>query len=247
MSRVISIYDDGTLSSTANAMKELTTGNNLTMGIVPDLGVPQQLLFLMKVPTVSNGAVSNDYHMRVLYNNKAIDFETLDGARRGLDFVGYDNAQSVWSISKSPCHAEGHIVCEKYNVVTPEKNTQIRNPGSNSKNFYGLYRFECGSAYTGTPSCVGGDCATACNMFTGLSTSDFGAGVMAMRRVIINSHSSLYADEKLMDFVVVFLQGNTVVSSTLINAQTVVGDRLRNIKASYVNYFDNSATSYNKG
>lgn len=53
------MYDDGTLSSTANAMKLLTQGTNTTMGIVPDLGVPQQLLFLMKVNTISSGAGNN--------------------------------------------------------------------------------------------------------------------------------------------------------------------------------------------
>lgn len=49
--------------------------------------------------------------MRVLYNNKAIGFETEDAASRGLDFVGYDNSQSVWSISKTRCHADGNVVC----------------------------------------------------------------------------------------------------------------------------------------
>lgn len=53
------MYDDGTLSSTANAMKLLTQGTNNTMGIVPDLGVPQQLLFLMKVNTISSGTGNN--------------------------------------------------------------------------------------------------------------------------------------------------------------------------------------------
>lgn len=243
MSRVISMYDDGTLSSTANAMKMLTQGTNTTMGIVPDLGVPQQLLFLMKVNTISSGA-GNNFEMRVLYNNKAIGFETEDAASRGLDFVGYDNSKSVWSISKTRCHADGNVVCEKYNTVTPTKNIQVKSNGTNNKDFYGLYKFRC---EPGSATCLGNDCASACNIFTGKGNADYSSGVMSMRKVKINSHSSLYADENLMDFVVVFMRGGSVIYSTLINAYTTVGARMQNIKASYVNYFDSSSTSYNKG
>lgn len=50
-----------------------------------------------------------------------------------------------------------------------------------------------------------------------------------------------------MDFIVVFMRGSTVIYSTLINTYTTVGARMQNIKASYVNYFDSSSTSYNKG
>jgi hypothetical protein len=46
---VISARDDGTLSSTANAMLDVISGTNTTIGVVPDLGVSQQLLFMMKV------------------------------------------------------------------------------------------------------------------------------------------------------------------------------------------------------
>jgi hypothetical protein len=51
----------------------------------------------------------------------------------------------------------------------------------------------------------------------------------------------------LLDFVIMFYQGSTLVSTCLINAYTVVGSKMVNIKASYVNYFDYSASSYNKG
>lgn len=61
-----------------------------------------------------------------------------------------------------------------------------------------------------------------------------------MRKVTFDStqfHSSLYADDSLLDFVVVFLQGSTFATSSLINAYTMVGTKMQNIKASYVNYF----------
>lgn len=109
--KIVSFEDDGTLSSTANAMKKFMTGANTTIGIVPDLGVSQQLLLLMKVGSVSGGSGSgNAYKMRLLYNSQVIGFET-GGESRGLDFVGYDSANSVWSISKSPCFVTGYVVC----------------------------------------------------------------------------------------------------------------------------------------
>lgn len=46
--QVITMGDDKTLSSTANAMKEFFTGTNNTVGIVPDLGTSQQLIFLIQ-------------------------------------------------------------------------------------------------------------------------------------------------------------------------------------------------------
>ena len=49
---------------------------------------------------------------------------------------------------------------------------------------------------------------------------------MSMRQVTFDStsfHSSLYADDSLTDFVIVFLRGSTIVSSALINAYTMVG------------------------
>ena len=70
-----------------------------------------------------------------------------------------------------------------------------------------------------------------------------------MRQVTFDStsfHSSLYADDSLTDFVIVFLRGSTIVSSALINAYTMVGAQMQNIKASYVNYYD-STTNINTG
>lgn len=59
MSQVVSYEDDKTLSSTANAMKGFLTGSNSTIGIVPDLGVSQQLLFLLKVNSLSGAGSGN--------------------------------------------------------------------------------------------------------------------------------------------------------------------------------------------
>lgn len=45
---------------------------------------------------------------------------------------------------------------------------------------------------------------------------------------------------------IVFLRGGTMVSTALINAYTMVGAPMQNIKASYVNYYD-ATTQYNTG
>lgn len=184
MAQVVSYEDDGTLSSTANAMKGFMTGTNSTIGIVPDLGVSQQLLFLLKVNSLSSSGSGNNMQTRLLYNNKVIGFET-DAESRGLDFVGYQSSTGNWSIEYATCHRDSYVVCEKYNFETPDKNTQVR--VNTTTNFYGLYKFECGDSYTGSAPCYGSDCPTACNIFTGYGTSDFNSGVMAMRKVTFSS------------------------------------------------------------
>ena len=62
--QVVSYYDDKTLSSTANAMQGFLQGTNSTVGVVPDLGVSQQLLFLLKTSTaeMSQGANPANYY-----------------------------------------------------------------------------------------------------------------------------------------------------------------------------------------
>ena len=45
-----------------------------------------------------------------------------------------------------------------------------------------------------------------------------------------------------------FLRGSTIMSTALINAYTMVGAPMQNIKASYVNYYDRgSGNSFNRG
>lgn len=110
--QVVSYADDLTLSSTANAVQGFFQGTNSTVGIVPGLGGSQQLLFLLKAPTgsISSGSVvSSAYTTQLMFNNKIISFES-SAAGRGLDFVGYGTALSVWSITTSPCYLST-IVC----------------------------------------------------------------------------------------------------------------------------------------
>jgi hypothetical protein len=49
---------------------------NTTVGIIPNLGMPQQLLFLLKVPrnAINLVASNNIFKMEVLYNNQVIGF-----------------------------------------------------------------------------------------------------------------------------------------------------------------------------
>lgn len=111
-----------------------------------------------------------------------------------------------------------------------------------------MYKFSCGDAYVASSPCASADCITECNMFTGYSKSDTGSSVMSMRKVTFptNYYSSVYSDNNLLDFIVFFTQGGNIVTASLINAYTVVGAKLQNIKAAYVNYYDDG-TSYNKG
>lgn len=101
--QVVSYYDDKTLSSTANAVEGFLQGTNSSVGIIPDLGVSQQLLFLLKTSTadISSGA-GTEYTIELMFNSHVISFES-SGAGRGLDFVGYLTGSTAWSISGSPC------------------------------------------------------------------------------------------------------------------------------------------------
>ncbi len=72
--QVISMPDDKTLSSTANAMQSFFTGTNNTVGIVPDLGSSQQLVFLIQTLQADISGGTDYYTMNLLYNNKVIGF-----------------------------------------------------------------------------------------------------------------------------------------------------------------------------
>lgn len=121
-------------------------------------------------------------------------------------------------------------------------------------NYYGMYNFQCGSAYTSpsAPVCAS-NCASECTMFTGYSLTDKGSSIMAMRQVVFPAgyHTPIYVDNNLLDFLLIFSQGGSVISYCLINGYTVTGARMQNIKAAYVNYFDSSSAGalypYNKG
>jgi hypothetical protein len=55
---------------------DVLQGTNTTIGIVPDLGVSQQLLFMMKVTTADIGSAANgrSFVTKILYNNQVIGF-----------------------------------------------------------------------------------------------------------------------------------------------------------------------------
>ena len=133
-------------------MSGFLTGTNSSVGIIPDLGVSQQLLFLLKTTTsdTSTGIGATDYTTELIFNSEVITFETT-GAGRGLDFVGYLSGSSAWSISGSPCFFNA-LVCQKYNNNTPTHNTKSIVAATGGYNWYGMYDFECGTSYSPTPS-----------------------------------------------------------------------------------------------
>lgn len=157
--QVVSYYDDLTLSSTANGIQGFLQGSNSSVGVIPDLGTSQQLLFLLNTPTASIYNASNgatDFTIQLLFNSYVIGFES-SGDGRGLDFVGYLTSSTAWSISGSPCYYHT-VVCEKYNNDTPRYNTKtLVSADSNGVNWYGQYNFKCGTSYIASPSpaCTG--------------------------------------------------------------------------------------------
>ena len=109
---MVSYYDDLSLSSTANAVQGFLQGTNSSIGIIPDLGTSQQLLFLLNTPTaqVSSGSnAASDYTINLMFNSQVIGFET-SATGLGLDFVGYYVSGAAWSISGSPCYYST-VVC----------------------------------------------------------------------------------------------------------------------------------------
>lgn len=112
-----------------------------------------------------------------------------------------------------------------------------------------MYSFQCGaSVVTPSPACAS-NCANECTMFTGYSLTNTGTSLMAMRQVVFPTgyQTPIYADSNLLDFLFIFSHSTTVVSYCLINGYTLTGSDMQNIKAAYVNYFDNTAGAYNKG
>lgn len=75
--QVVSFYDDESLSSTANAIQGFLQGTNSTVGVVPDLGTSQQLLFLLNTPTgsISSGLnAATSFTIQLMFNNAVIGF-----------------------------------------------------------------------------------------------------------------------------------------------------------------------------
>lgn len=55
-------------------MKDFFSGVNNTIGIVPDLGTSQQLVFLLQTQLADVSGGTDYYQMNLLYNNKVIGF-----------------------------------------------------------------------------------------------------------------------------------------------------------------------------
>jgi len=59
-------------------MADVFNGTNTTIGIVPDLGVSQQLLFMMKAANADIGVSANgrSFVTKILYNSQVVGFES---------------------------------------------------------------------------------------------------------------------------------------------------------------------------
>lgn len=229
--QVVSYKDDLSRSALGLAMMGFTQGNASTVGVVPNLNTSQQLIFLLNVPQSKMSTLSgnNQYQMKLLYNSHVIGFET--GAEgMGLDFAGWSTATNNWTIQTTSCYQTNKVVTQKYfdnftGYQTINTHKILRDTMNNS--MYGIFNFQCGQSSSITAlqasTLCAGDCVDECQIFKGFTNTDLGNGVISMRRVTFPTgyHSPLYADHNTLDFVITFLNGGTVVSSTLINAYTV--------------------------
>lgn len=198
---------------------------------------------------------NNQYQMKLLYNSRVIGFETGTSGL-GLDFAGWSTATNNWTIQTTSCYQDNKVVTQKYfdNFTGYQTiNTQKVLQDSMNNSLYGIFNFQCGQSSVLTSAqastLCGGDCVDECQIFKGFTNTDFGNGVISMRRVTFPTgyHAPLYADTNVLDFVITFINGGTVISSTLINAYTVEATPLTNIKAAYINYYDDASGVTNKG
>ncbi|KAL4476525.1 hypothetical protein ABPG74_010258 [Tetrahymena malaccensis] len=243
--QIISTPDDGTLSGVPNGINALLTGQLNTVGIVPSLQTSQQLIFFLKVTPAQIGVDGNYYRMSILYNPSVVKYVT-GYETQGIDFAAYNSANSKWELDQFTCYAQTTKQCVWYNKPQVQANTIEFTYNSLISNPYAFVRFECGR----TDQAVN---VNSCNNFQGSGTSNTQAGALSMRNVYFDSgfQSSIYPDDKLLDFIITFEQKkytdpNTVyktVSTQLINAYTIQNYRLSNIKVSYINlYSQNSGT-----
>lgn len=141
-------------------------GSTTTVGIVPNLNVSQQLIFLLNVPQskMSTMSGSNAYEMKLLYNSHVIEFENgTEGL--GLDFAAYNLTAANWSISSTPSYQTDKLVSQKYfdNFTGYQaSNTHKILRDSMNNSLYGIFRFQCGISSLVTAAnaatLCGGDC-----------------------------------------------------------------------------------------
>jgi hypothetical protein len=75
--QIISYFDDLTLSSLPNAIKNFLNSPQAIVGVTPDPTTNQQLLFFLNVPAsyTSSGTTSTYYKMSILFNPNVVKFE----------------------------------------------------------------------------------------------------------------------------------------------------------------------------
>ncbi|KAL4473220.1 hypothetical protein ABPG72_015601 [Tetrahymena utriculariae] len=241
--QIISTPDDGTLSGVPNGINALLTGQLNTVGIVPSLQTSQQLIFFLKVTPAQTGTDGNYYRMSILYNPSVVKYVT-GFETKGIDFAAYSSASSKWELDQFTCYSQATKQCVWYNKPQLQTNAIEFTYNSLISNPYAFVRFECGLTTAGVP-------VSTCNNFQGQGTTSTQAGALSMRNVYFDSgfQSSIYPDDKLLDFIITFEQKkytepNTVyktVSTQLINAYTIQNYRLSNIKVSYANLYSQSS------
>ncbi|EAR88266.2 transmembrane protein, putative (macronuclear) [Tetrahymena thermophila SB210] len=241
--QIISTPDDGTLSGVPNGINALLTGQLNTVGIIPSLQTSQQLIFFLKVTPSQIGTDNNYYRMSILYNPSVVKYVT-GYETKGIDFAAYSSTNSKWELDQFVCYSQANKQCVWYNKPQLQANTIEFTYNSLISNPYAFVRFECGLTTAGVP-------VSTCNNFQGQGTANTQAGALSMRNVYFDSgfQSSIYPDDKLLDFIITFEQKKfsdpntvyTTVSTQLINAYTIQNYRLSNIKVSYINLYSQSS------
>ncbi|EGR27475.1 hypothetical protein IMG5_195570 [Ichthyophthirius multifiliis] len=266
-SQVLTANDDGSLSSLPNAMQNLMIENQGTIGIVPGNFENQQVIFFLKSSynQMTKSPLNKKIFIRlnIMFNPKIIQikrgFETL-----GIDFVGYNNVLKRWDVDFLECYKEFKSLsktrkipkCTWYDKPQDQQVNTIDNiENTVNSNKYSFARFECGAKDDANYV------ADQCNNFQGYKVDasgdilSFSSAVVSLRHVSFPQgfHSQLYPDQDLLDFVVSFEEAEyisgqleyKIVTAQLINAYTIQGYYLNNIKVSYVNFYGGSAMTNN--
>ncbi|KRW99768.1 hypothetical protein PPERSA_07845 [Pseudocohnilembus persalinus] len=250
--QIISFQEDksDSTSSTPIALKKIMNNDNISVGIFPDAQNYQQILFFLNVADITDmcgaecNTVNKTVRMNILFNSKILQYE--DGLEsKGIDFAAYSGSSSYDADSFSCYNAvdpQNDAACKIYDQNEngslqedlPNENKIVITENNDIQ--FGVATFDCYQDNFAP--------ASKCFLFQGASTSAANSqGIIALRQVKIlqNFQSQMYADDRVLDFVITFKYGNfmtqTFSSATLINAYTLNEEPFKHIKVSYINYY----------
>lgn len=187
------------------------------------------------------------YETKIYFNSKV--FKNINP--KGIDVSAYSQTANSYREDAVSCYINSSISptiqiyqCQAHNDYVYGQ--QLDNTYRQTSD-YGLFHFVCGNG--SVVVCPGGtSCAESCRLFKGKGTTQGSSGVLSIRNVtfIDNYQSSLLAGDSVLDFIIAFYHGGTLVSASLINSYTVKNTRLEQMTPKLYNTYL-SATQTNDG